>query len=200
MLPEGFHWTERWQYGGDELALKVGDRTVAQLMKKMDGVTWYAVLRVGPPEHFTVGVLVLDATLTSALLTLHGKAHRWFQLGGHTDAITGVDTSRVSYACDMVLVTEFESQSALEAYATHPMHLAAKGRLEGLRIAIDNIDEVVALIRASANPEEARNTLMARFALLRDHYSLWRGIWKLPEKDGAIFSNRWRWGQRALPC
>ena len=37
--------------------------------------------------------------------------------------------------------------------------------LEGLRIAIDNIDEVVALIRASANPEEARNALMERFAL-----------------------------------
>lgn len=37
--------------------------------------------------------------------------------------------------------------------------------LEGLRIAIDNIDEVVALIRASANPEEARNALMERFTL-----------------------------------
>ena len=37
--------------------------------------------------------------------------------------------------------------------------------LEGLRIAIDNIDEVVALIRASANPEEARTALMDRFAL-----------------------------------
>lgn len=36
--------------------------------------------------------------------------------------------------------------------------------LEGLRIAIDNIDEVVALIRASANPEEARSALMERFA------------------------------------
>ncbi|MFT4300777.1 MAG: DNA gyrase C-terminal beta-propeller domain-containing protein, partial [Desulfovibrio sp.] len=32
-----------------------------------------------------------------------------------------------------------------------------------LRVAIDNIDEVVALIRASANPEEARNALMKRF-------------------------------------
>ena len=37
--------------------------------------------------------------------------------------------------------------------------------LEGLRIAIDNIDEVVALIRASANPEEARTALMERFVL-----------------------------------
>ena len=37
--------------------------------------------------------------------------------------------------------------------------------LEGLRIAIDNIDEVVALIRASASPEEARGALMERFTL-----------------------------------
>src|SRR5574344_1079898 len=37
--------------------------------------------------------------------------------------------------------------------------------LEGLRIAIDNIDEVVALIRASANQEEARGSLMGHFSL-----------------------------------
>lgn len=37
--------------------------------------------------------------------------------------------------------------------------------LEGLRIAIDHIDEVVALIRASATPEEARLGLMRTFSL-----------------------------------
>ncbi|HOS18506.1 MAG TPA: DNA topoisomerase 4 subunit A [Clostridia bacterium] len=37
--------------------------------------------------------------------------------------------------------------------------------LEGLRIAILNIDEVVALIRASKTPKEARERLMARFSL-----------------------------------
>ncbi len=37
--------------------------------------------------------------------------------------------------------------------------------LEGLRIAIDNIDAVVALIRASATPDEARAGLMATFNL-----------------------------------
>ncbi|MCR5813754.1 MAG: DNA gyrase subunit A [Desulfovibrio sp.] len=37
--------------------------------------------------------------------------------------------------------------------------------LEGLRIAIDNIDAVVALIRASANPEEAKLGLMQTFQL-----------------------------------
>ncbi len=37
--------------------------------------------------------------------------------------------------------------------------------LEGLRIALDNIDAIVALIRASATPEEARIRLMEKFAL-----------------------------------
>jgi DNA gyrase subunit A len=37
--------------------------------------------------------------------------------------------------------------------------------LEGLKIALDNIDEVIKLIRASKTPEEARNGLVARFKL-----------------------------------
>ncbi len=37
--------------------------------------------------------------------------------------------------------------------------------LEGLLVALDNIDEVVAIIRGSADVEEARGTLMSRFEL-----------------------------------
>ncbi len=37
--------------------------------------------------------------------------------------------------------------------------------LEGLKIAVDNIDEVIKIIRASANDEEARENLMSRFTL-----------------------------------
>ena len=37
--------------------------------------------------------------------------------------------------------------------------------LEGLRIAVDNIDRVIALIRASADVEEARNNLISEFTL-----------------------------------
>ena len=37
--------------------------------------------------------------------------------------------------------------------------------LEGLKIAVDNIDEVIKIIRASANDEEARANLMSRFNL-----------------------------------
>ena len=46
--------------------------------------------------------------------------------------------------------------------------MQAKARahiLEGLMIALDNLDEVIALIRASKSPKEARAALMERFAL-----------------------------------
>ena len=37
--------------------------------------------------------------------------------------------------------------------------------LEGLIIASDNIDEVIKIIRASSNADEARNNLIERFKL-----------------------------------
>ncbi len=37
----------------------------------------------GPSAHFTASCLVLDATGSQALLTLHKKAGVWFQFGGH---------------------------------------------------------------------------------------------------------------------
>ncbi len=52
----------------------------------------------------------------------------------------GVDTSRIDYACDVVLYSEFESQHALEAYATHPEHLRVRDELDGLRVARHQVD------------------------------------------------------------
>ena len=52
----------------------------------------------------------------------------------------GLDHSRVDYACDVVLYTEFESQEALDAYATHPAHLRVKGELGQMRIARFQVD------------------------------------------------------------
>jgi DNA gyrase subunit A len=37
--------------------------------------------------------------------------------------------------------------------------------LQGLIVASDNIDEVIAIIRASVNPEEAKNNLILKFEL-----------------------------------
>ena len=55
----------------------------------------------------------------------------------------GLDQSRVDYACDVVLYTEFESQVALDAYAIHPAHLRVKGELGQMRIARFQVDYAV---------------------------------------------------------
>src|SRR5262245_13613877 len=61
---------------------------------------------------------------------------------GMTHLEIGVDFSRVNYACDIVLYTEFESREALTAYATHPAHLKIRDELEGVRIARHQVDYV----------------------------------------------------------
>jgi hypothetical protein len=45
----------------------------------------------------------------------------------------GVDASGAEHACDVVLYSEFESQAALDAYATHPEHLRVKEVVGNLR-------------------------------------------------------------------
>ncbi|GLR85889.1 Dabb family protein [Bradyrhizobium iriomotense] len=61
---------------------------------------------------------------------------------GMTHLEIGVDFSRVNYACDIVLYSEFESREALAAYATHPAHLKVRDELEGVRIARHQVDYV----------------------------------------------------------
>lgn len=62
------------------------------------------------------------------------------RIPGMTRLEIGVDISRVDYACDMLLLSEFESEEALAAYAVHPEHLAVRDRLAGLRIARHQVD------------------------------------------------------------
>lgn len=57
----------------------------------------------------------------------------------------GVDFSRVSYACDVVLYSEFEDRQALEAYGSHPAHLKVRDELEGVRLARYQVDYVPGL-------------------------------------------------------
>ena len=52
----------------------------------------------------------------------------------------GVDDSRIDYACDVVLYTEFDSRQALADYATHPEHLRVRQTLGDLRIARHQVD------------------------------------------------------------
>ncbi|MBX3610527.1 MAG: Dabb family protein [Hydrogenophaga sp.] len=56
----------------------------------------------------------------------------------------GVDISRIDYACDVVLYSEFDSRQALDDYANHPEHLRVRRELEGLRIARHQVDYEVA--------------------------------------------------------
>lgn len=74
------------------------------------------------------------AKLCDAFDSIRGK------IPGMTHMQIGVDSSRVEYACDVVLVSEFESQNALDAYAQHPEHLRVKDELAGVRVARHQVD------------------------------------------------------------
>lgn len=52
----------------------------------------------------------------------------------------GIDSSRVDYACDVVLYTEFASQQDLDGYATHPEHLRAKREVGDVRTSRHQVD------------------------------------------------------------
>jgi 8-oxo-dGTP pyrophosphatase MutT (NUDIX family) len=62
----------------DQASLR--ERYVEHLRAHPDGLT-----RECRPDHLTASTLVLSADRGSVLLTLHAKARRWFQLGGHCE-------------------------------------------------------------------------------------------------------------------
>ncbi|MCW5651527.1 MAG: Dabb family protein [Ramlibacter sp.] len=69
----------------------------------------------------------------------------------------GVDHSGVDYACDVVLYSEFESQAALDAYATHPDHLRVKRELGDLRVTRHQVDYAAparARVPSATDPRE----------------------------------------------
>jgi 8-oxo-dGTP pyrophosphatase MutT (NUDIX family) len=70
---------EAWRPPTDEQA-RLRDRYVAHLRRRADGMT-----RGCYPDHLTASTLVLSADGDRVLLTLHAKAGRWFQFGGHCE-------------------------------------------------------------------------------------------------------------------
>lgn len=56
------------------------DRYVDHLVAHPDGLS-----RTCVPDHLTASTLVLSADSDAVLLTLHAKARRWFQFGGHVE-------------------------------------------------------------------------------------------------------------------
>lgn len=69
-----------WVPHSDEQAA-LRDRYVAHLSTHPDGMR-----RGCYPDHLTASTLVLSADRARVLLTLHAKAQRWFQFGGHCEA------------------------------------------------------------------------------------------------------------------
>ena len=71
----------------------------------------------------------------------------------------GVDESRIDYACDVVLYTEFDSREALAAYAQHPEHQRVRRALSDLRTARYQVDYEVPpeVGRDSADPLASSN-------------------------------------------
>lgn len=51
-----------------------------------DTASGHGVFRDCVPDHLTASTLVLSHDGANVLLTLHAKAKRWFQLGGHLEA------------------------------------------------------------------------------------------------------------------
>jgi quinol monooxygenase YgiN len=62
------------------------------------------------------------------------------QIPGLLHMEIGVDSSRIDYACDVVLYSEFESQAALDAYGSHPEHLRVRKELAEIRTARHQVD------------------------------------------------------------
>ena len=55
------------------------------------------------------------------------------RIPGLLDLEVGIDTSRIDYACDVVLCTRFRDAQSLEGYATHLEHLRVKRELGDIR-------------------------------------------------------------------
>lgn len=73
-------------------------------------------------------------TIKAAFEGLRGR------IEGMVHVEVGEDISAVDYACDVVLVSEFETLEALHAYASHPEHLRVRQQLGDLRVARHQVD------------------------------------------------------------
>lgn len=87
-------------------------------------------VRGASPEEKAANIALLRRSFESLRGRIPGLLH----------LEVGVDSSRVDYACDVVLYSEFESQAALDAYATHPEHLRVKRELGDLRTHRHQVD------------------------------------------------------------
>ena len=100
------------------------------------------------------------ALLKTAFESLRGRVPGLLRLD------VGIDESRVGYACDAVLYSEFASREALAAYAVHPEHERVKQALGDLRIARHQVDYEV---DAEIMPEPAGPSVAGSHHETGDH-------------------------------
>ncbi|HSV50913.1 MAG TPA: Dabb family protein [Burkholderiaceae bacterium] len=62
------------------------------------------------------------------------------KIPGLLELEVGIDSSRISYASDVVLNSTFADKESLIAYATHPEHLRVRTELAGVRIESRQVD------------------------------------------------------------
>ena len=98
-------------------------------------------LRGDTPADKAAGIALLRRSFDSLRGRIPGLLHLEI----------GVDSSSVDYACDVVLYSEFESQAALDGYATHPEHHRVKNELADLRITRHQVDYESPLLASQRN-------------------------------------------------
>ena len=74
------------------------------------------------------------STIRNAFEGLRGR------IPGLLELEVGIDTSRIDYACDVVLYTRFRDAQSLEGYAAHPEHLRVKRELGDIRTRRHQVD------------------------------------------------------------
>ncbi|WP_175874143.1 Dabb family protein [Burkholderia sp. BCC0397] len=87
-------------------------------------------VRGDTPEQRTQAIDRLKAAFESLVGRIPGLLHLEI----------GVDSSRVDYACDVVLYSEFDSHESLAQYAVHAEHVRVKNELGDMRIARHQVD------------------------------------------------------------
>lgn len=100
-------------------------------MKVRHIVMWDVAGTRGSPEH-----AANLATLKQAFEPLATSG----VIPGLLKLEIGIDYSAVDYACDVVLLSEFDSAEALALYQQHPAHTAAKQQIGDIRIARHQVD------------------------------------------------------------
>lgn len=131
-------------------------RYVSYLETRPDGLT-----RGCRPDHLTASTLVFDHDRSHVLLTLHAKARRWFQFGGHPEpgdrTLAGV-ALREAVEESGLTASDLDLDPRPVLLDAHPVPFCAPG--EG----VHHLDVMyAALARPGARPAASEESLDVRW-------------------------------------